>query len=279
MSEPTIKINPTKSCDIEFEVSVQGSEMSETPIVRLVLNGCDDYLTTFECTKGEGSKWSTKLPPLTHCTRTTIPFHVEVIVDGYYFEPAEGTVQLITNPAVMFPSAGGKPTVTTSFTVHQEEDEPEDKKATEPPAKKATDEPKKDEEDEQITGQYAPTNGLLKPEYAPPQSHVKTPNAEKDDQHIDMSKLASHVVPGETTDPEPQDDGKDEGDEVGFDPARIAEQIVRSTVDQIEKPTSSGVLFRRRADGSPIVEGIDTSKDAAAKRAKASRVKEILGKK
>ncbi len=285
MSEATtIKINPAKNSDLEFDVMIQGMDNNEPPVVKFASTseaaGCD---YAFRCTKVEGEetkhRWLAKLPALQHIKESEVKFHVEVIVDGYYFEPAMGTVILVTEPGVKFQPNVTRPTVTTSFTVRQEEDKPEEK-----PAEKTEDKSKEDdkgEEDEQvtITGQYAPTNGLLKPEFPPPQSHVKTAQAVKDDQAIDMSKLASHVVPGQTTDPEPQDDGKDEGDEDGFDPARVAEQIVRSTVEQIEKPTTQGMFFKRRNDGSPIVEGIDTGKDAAAKRAKADKVKQILGKK
>lgn len=274
MSEPTIKINPAKASDIEFEVSVQGSEVSEPPIVRFVMNGCDEYLCTFECTKVDGAKWSAKIPPLTHFTKTTVPFHVEVIVDGYYFEPAEGTVQLVTNPSVKFqPTTNAKPTVTTSFTVKQEEDEkPKAKKVAEA-AGTAT-----------ITGQFAPTNGLLKPEEEPMQGSVKTAQATKDDEHIDHTRLddiSSSVQPGETTDPEPQRGNNlpsgEEGDEDEFDPKRIAEDIVGRTIGGlVQKPTTQGTLFKRGKDGKAMIEGIESPASRAEKAAKAAKVREIL---
>jgi hypothetical protein len=275
MSEPTIKINPAKACEIEFEVSVQGSEVSEPPIVRFVMSGCDEYLCTFECVKVEGVKWSVKIPPLSHFTKTTVPFHVEVIVDGYYFEPAEGTVQLITNPSVKFqPVVSAKPTVTTSFTVKQDDEKPAkpEKKVSEA-ASAAT-----------ITGQYAPTNGLLKPEEEPTQSSVKIGNATKDDEHIDhtrLSDISSSVLPGETTDPEPQrgnnEPSGEEGDDEEFDPKRVAEGIVSRTIGgSAQKPTTQGTLFKRGKDGKAVIEGIDSPAAKAEKASKAAKVKEIL---
>lgn len=279
MSEPTIKINPAKACDIEFEVSVQGSEVSEPPIVRLVMNGCDEYLCTFECAKTEGSKWLAKIPPLTHFTKTTVPFHVEVIVDGYYFEPAEGTIQLITNPSVKFqPATSAKPKVTTSFTVKQEEDEEKPKKAD-----KKVDEASSAAT---FTAQYSPSNVLLKPEEEPMQGSVKIGNATKDDEHIDHTRLkdiSSSVLPGETTDPEPQrgnnEPSGEEGDDEEFDPKRVAEGIVSRTIGgSVQKPTTQGTLFKRGKDGKAMIEGIDSPASKAEKAAKAARVKEILAK-
>lgn len=273
MSDPTIKLNPSRPADIEFEVSVQGSDDTK-PIVRIVMDGCDEYKCMFECQHVEGSKWTVKVPPLKHFSRTTVPFCVEVIVDGYFFQPAEGVVQLIEDPQVMFqPSASAKPAVTASFTVKQGD---------------------KQEEDEQVSRMVAPqyggelsaTNALLRPEYDPSreQGTVKNSDAEKRDQTINMDDLASHVKPGETTDPEPQkglvpeiDAVGDEGDEEDFDPKRVAESIVMSTVGRIQPPTTKGSLFQRDpVTGKAIVRGIESPVQKAQKAEKAAKVREIL---
>lgn len=274
MSEPTIKLNPSKPCELEFEVSVQGTDASEPPVVRFVMNGCDEYMCVFECNNLEGNKWQAKLPTLEHFTRTTVPFFVEVIVDGYYFQPAEGTVHLMTDPQVMFSkTASAKPTVATSFTVKQENKKP-----------------KKAEEDEQVTAQYAgdmsPTTDLLRPEFEPKQGSVKTAQATKDDEHIDKTRIddiSSHVTPGETTDPEPDKTEPrvhaDEGDEEEFDPRRVAESIVKTTLGGVQRPLKRGTLFKRDGDGKPVVEGLETPTSKAEKLIKAAKVKEILGTK
>lgn len=278
MSDPTtIKINPAKNSDLEFDVLIQGMDHTELPTVKFAITSeasqCD-YV--FYCTKMEGddvkNRWLAKLPALLHIKESTVKFHVEVIIDGYYFEPALGTVILVTDPSVKFQPNVTKPTVTTSFVVRQDDDPPE-----ETPKKKAVKEASGGGE---ITGQFAPTNDLLKPEFPPPESHVKTPNAEKDDQAIDMKKLASHVLPGETTDPEPQEGNNvadQPDDEEDFDARRVAEEIVRKTLGpSMSRPTTQGSLFKRRADGSAIVEGLDTPAEKAAKVSKAQKVKDIL---
>lgn len=259
----TIKINPAKNSDLEFEVMIQGIDDTNIPSVKFVITSeADQCDYAFKCKRidGEKFKWIAKLPALTHVKESTVPFHVEVVVDGYYFEPAQGNVILVTDPSVKFQPLVSKPTVTTSFTVKQEEDKP-----------------KKVDESE-ITGQYAPTNGLLTPEEDPMHSSVKTADAMKNDEHINHARIediSSSVLPGETTDPEPQV-GNNEEEE--FDPRRVADTIVKSTFGSVKKPETRGTLFARDKSGKPVVKGLDTPANKAAKAANAAKVKEILKK-
>lgn len=267
MADPTIKINPTKPCELEFDVTIQGLEDTTKPVVRFVLSSSEGFDCSFPCQPSDDSKWVAKMPPMHHLKDNSVPFRVEVIVDGYYFEPAQGTAYLVTDPSVKFQPTVSKPTVSTSFTVKQEGESKRDKKVEEA-ASAAT-----------ITGQYAPTNDLLKPEEEPKQGSVKTAQAEKDDQNIDhtrLSDISSSVLPGETTDPEPVPGRED--DEDVFDPKKIAENIVRKTVGKVEKPTAPGKLFKRGKDGRPVVAGLDTPAEKIEKVNKAAKVKEILGK-
>lgn len=285
----TIKINPAKNSDLEFDVMIQGIDDINIPAVRFVITSevaqCD-YAFRCKRVEGEKYKWVASLPALEHVKESTVPFHVEVIVDGYYFEPAQGTVILVTDPTVKFQPSVSKPTVTTSFVVKQSEDKPvETAKDTNLSGKQA-------EEDEQVNAQYSnnisPSNTLLTPEEEPTKSSVKTAQATKDDQSIDhtrLSDLGSSVTPGETTDPEPQrgnnypsgEEG-DEGDEREFNPKRIAESIVRKTVGgSAQRPQTQGTLFQRDKAGNIQVKGIDTPNAKATKAANAQKVKDILG--
>lgn len=79
-----------------------------------------------------------------------------------------------------------------------------------------------------VTGMYAPTNGLLSPEEDPffTYGKVKTIFADTDDEFIDKNKLdniAKDVVPGDGVE-YPQRDGKN-----GFDARDIAARIIRNT--------------------------------------------------
>lgn len=287
--EPSIKINPAKKSELEFEVIIQGIDKINIPLVRFVISSeaesCD---YCFRCTKIDDVQdmWLAKLPVLTHLKESTHKFHVEVIVDGYYFEPAQGTLLLVTDPSVKFQPTVSKPVVKTTFTVKQDE---------EPKKQEKPKEQKKDKGDEiveamgggEITGQYAPTNDLLKKEMPPKQSTRKTAQAEVYDQDINKAELddiTNNFVPGEATDPPPQDDGKDDDEnreedlvrDMTFDPRKVAENIVRSTMGNIEKPKKQGTLFKRTASGKPIVEGWKNAEVEAEKAERAKKVKEIL---
>jgi hypothetical protein len=273
---------------LEFEVIIQGLDDKNLPMVKFVLTneaqGCD---CAYRCVRAEGKHmWVAKLPPLTHIKGTDVPFHVEVVVDGYYFEPAQGTVSFIVDPSVKFAtSSGPKPTVTTSFKVKQEEDKP---------AKK---EKKVDKKEEKVVvkedgpdsmGYAPPSNAHLTPEFEPETVHTssaKTPGTEADDEQIDHSRLddiASSVTPGETTDPEPQQGrvlpNDTDTEEEEFDPRQIAQTIVKNTFGSIQKPEKKGALFKRDASGKAVISGIDTPEEKAMKAAKAAKVRDILGR-
>ncbi len=81
----------------------------------------------------------------------------------------------------------------------------------------------------EITGQYAPTNGLLKPEYDPAFTFMAKPYRVQNDQHTDISRLdaedeldAADIVPGE---------GRDYADdEIDYDrfPGRIRDRVKKN---------------------------------------------------
>lgn len=272
MADPTIKLNPAKPSELEFDVSVQGTDDGAPPIVRFVMSLDAAYDCVFPCHKMDGVKWQAKLPALTDTKLSTVPFKIEVIVDGYFFEPAQGTVILVTDPSIKITPAVSKPSVTTSFTVRQ-------------------DPPGKSEEDEQVGmpvaqygGELSPTNQLLRPEFDPAreQGNVKIGNASVYDQLVDKTKIediSSSVTPGETTDPEPQHGNNvaDEGDEEIFDPRRVAETIVHQTLGAgMIKPEKPGTLFKRDRSGKAVIDGIESPEVRAAKAKKAQRVRDIL---
>lgn len=280
MSESTIKINPNMKCELVFDVTVQGLDENTTPIVRFSLSGSAGFDCTFICTKRDDGKWMASMPPLPFLTDNSVKFRVEVIVDEYYFEPASGTVYLVSDPTVTMVPNVSKPKVTSSFSVSQP-DSPKQKKTI---AEKAT--------TPAYSGPPAPSNLLLTPEEEPMQGSVKNPEAEKRDQtidHVKLTDISSSVSPGETTDPEPQASYNDADDINGLDPLdkevgeedsarEVAAKIIKKTVGGATKPTTAGTLFKRGADGKVVVPGLDSPADKIAKQAKAAKVRDILGK-
>lgn len=123
----TISINPSKSSTFEFDVSVQGVAQDNPPSVRFIIEdvfeGCD---VSINCSKVRGSKWAVDLPSDLKLTEDSYKFRLEVVVNEYYFEPAEGTIEIVKEPDVQF-TEDVKPVVTTSFgsvEVLEEQDAP-----------------------------------------------------------------------------------------------------------------------------------------------------------
>lgn len=280
-----IKLNPNKASTLEFDVTVSGLD-GAPPTVRFVIH---EMLTgvdwTVKCSKIEKNKWQASFPAFKNMELDRNNFSVEVIVDEYFFKPAEGEIVFINAPDVSFDKPKtNKPSVSASFTVKQEDEVVEKpKKAKKPVVKEAMG-------GGEVTGQFAPTNDLLKVEEDPSftHSHLKTAQAAKDDTSIDLDKLdpdhedidfadevADEVLPG-SGEQYPQDDGKEE-----FDPKKVAENILHQTIGLgvsnrgVEK---KGSLFKRDADGKIIVPGLESKQQREQLEERDRKVKEILGK-
>jgi len=103
MDHPTLQLNCSRPAEFEFDVQLQGLSSPAAPTVRftIVTQHC---VACFPCTAVSDSKWRALIPALdtvfADLTEISYPFRVEVIVDGYYFEPAQGTISVIANPKV-----------------------------------------------------------------------------------------------------------------------------------------------------------------------------------
>lgn len=258
--EATITLNPSKPSELDFEVTIQGIDDAEPPIVRfVVVDDSTNYDHSFRCTKIEDEKhgWSVKLPVLDQFDRERMPFRVEVIVDGYYFEPATGDIGFIKQPDIKIgKKKSTRPTVTTSFKVKQDDGSVAEAAAGE------------------ITGHPQIDNKLLSPEFEPKSSMVHP----QEDENIVFSKsltvkapdIASSVVPGQGTD--------DSGLAAEFDPKQTAAAIVAKTIGKVQRPDKKGSLFARK-DGRTAIPGLEDPATKREQELKAARVKEILGSK
>lgn len=267
--EAVIVINPTKTSELEFEVMIQGIDAA-LPTVRFVIeDAMGGGHFTFPCTKikDEKTKWSAKLPALKFIDKESIKFHVEVIIDEYYFEPAQGKIDFVNSPVVNFKeSKGARPTVTASFTVKQEEDPIEERFATAGGG--------------ETTGQTAPSPVLNVPEEDPSFELNMKNRTPVEDEYIDLARLeldddiddiASEVIPGQGVQ-------YPEKEKPAFDAKQVAEGIIRSTVGKnpIKTPEKRGSLFARSANGKAIVKGLEDPETKRLREEKAQRVKDIL---
>ncbi|TFH11191.1 MAG: hypothetical protein E4H14_01165 [Candidatus Thorarchaeota archaeon] len=262
--QPVIKINPSKTTDLDFEVSVTTNCADDKPCVRFGIELEEEKRwLSLVCFKDEESRrWSVSIPPLKPIVdRPEYPFILEVILEDYYFVPAKGVLRPVSTPSV---DMGGqkKPKITATFGVSE-------------PAKE------KDEKEEKIeeTGR-APGTGTAhgdyklpvvnkpRPEFPPKETHVEEPEKEE----LDVGDLGSSVTPGDqgmTTDTRKQPDGKGP-----FDAREIAAQIIKDR-SKAKKPDGKGFLFRRVGEQA-VVEGLESKAVKKVLEERAQKVKNIL---
>ena len=94
----SISIVKTRDNELEFDINITGAQKKE-PVVRLVIEDRKVHYS-FDCTNPDGDKWLVAIPPLPQLTRKAYPFRLEVIIDGYFFEPYRKTMSVIPEPVV-----------------------------------------------------------------------------------------------------------------------------------------------------------------------------------
>jgi hypothetical protein len=99
MEHLNLLLNHRKSNEIEFDVTVEGLAASNDMLVRFLIETVD-FSMGFDCKHHTGSKWSVVLPALPHLEKETYPFKIEAIVDGYYFIPVKGTINVVGSAEV-----------------------------------------------------------------------------------------------------------------------------------------------------------------------------------
>lgn len=285
--DATIRVNNTKETELDFDVNIQGISIDapeNAAKVRFVITNVHGGNLSFDCEMraDDSTKWYVKLPPLPQLSSTTNAhaFRMEVIIDGYYFEPASGNLILLKDPEITM-SKPAKPKVSVSAAPVEKAEEKgaenKDKEGPKADEKKEDDKEKKEEDkkgekvDEYASyaagnglGQGTPTNKLLVPEFEP-----GTDIEGDDPEHEGKPRR------------QPEDIAADEF--VLFhrpksDPAAVAEAIIKETIGKTRKPAKPGFLFNR-SGGKAVVEGVEP--DAETKQTlkkKADAVKAALRK-
>jgi hypothetical protein len=97
--QPVIRLHNNKETEFEFDVAIQGPSENSTPVVRFVVEDIKGYNVAVDCESAGAEKWSVRIPPLQNLDEAH-NFHVEVIVDGYFFVPTAGLVEVVNPPQV-----------------------------------------------------------------------------------------------------------------------------------------------------------------------------------
>ena len=117
--------------ELEFDINIQGANKKE-PMIRFVIEG-KPINFGFHCQHGEADNWSAIIPAIPQLKNKSYPFRLEVIVDGYYFEPFRGTVDVIAEPDVSakdIHTAKPEKPVVSAVNVKNDEDKKSTKKKT-----------------------------------------------------------------------------------------------------------------------------------------------------
>jgi len=93
-NQPVIKLHNTKDTEFEFNVAIQGMTNESAPVVRFVVENVKGYNVAINAERSADGNWAVKVPALQSLEENT-NFHVEVIVDGYYFVPTTGLVEVV----------------------------------------------------------------------------------------------------------------------------------------------------------------------------------------
>lgn len=275
-----IRINNSREVEQEFDVHIQGLQGVENEKgaqIRFVITNVSGGDLSLRCERRTDSdtKWFVKIPALPMLKAAT-PFRIELIVDGYYFEPATGTVIPFKDPEIKV-SNSAKPKVSISI-LSSEKDKKEDDKDESKEGEST--EPKPEKKVSETTGgggyqvdqQPAATNALLKPEF-PPDNDAEGDERERmghrrmpEDEETDEDKL----TPGHYTD---VDDDDERGKKVE-EAATIT--MIQGTLGKHKKPEKPGFLFQRSESGKAVIEGLEpdaqTKSQLARKQAAAKKV-------
>jgi hypothetical protein len=117
--QPVIKLHNSKETEFEFNVAIQGPSEEAKPVVRFVLENIKGYNVAIDCEQAGDDSWAVKIPAL-NILEENHNFHVEVIVDGYFFVPTSGLIEVVNPPQVAIKesiatSTQDKPKVVAKF--------------------------------------------------------------------------------------------------------------------------------------------------------------------
>jgi len=88
-----VTISNVKTNVLEFEADIQGVDTTDMS-VKFVINA-NGMNIGFDARHLSGTKWEVDIPPLPMLERTAYPFKMDVTSDGYYFEPLQGTINVV----------------------------------------------------------------------------------------------------------------------------------------------------------------------------------------
>ncbi len=93
-----ISIVNTRENVLEFDINIRGGD-NKVPDVRFVIED-KGIVYGFICVNEDKDKWMVTIPEMPQLTKKAYPFKLEVVIDGYYFEPYRKSLFIIEEPEV-----------------------------------------------------------------------------------------------------------------------------------------------------------------------------------
>lgn len=316
-----ININSSKPSEFDFNIHVQGIETdnpnTDTKVRFVICNTELNMDLAFPCIpadQADSTLWKVKFPQFDKLLKqSSYQFHVEVVVDGYYFEPAEGTLIFVGSPKIDINKTSkvkesvveikqestpvqeqvieSPPTEKDTRSVVQETEVVNEKPVDDIVKEIVSEKTSKDKAVQDIlsslvheqvaqssgtaSSSTVPTNKLLVPEFKPEDTTKNIPNKESDELEDDPSKTLGKVMPTVKETVVPVIPKAQTEPATEFNPESIAKNLVEKHI-RVSIPTTKGSLFNRGKDGKTIVKGFESEEVKAAQKQKADKVKNLL---
>lgn len=261
-NKQSIDVNPQEANTLEFELSVNGLDKKDSKIRLLITNTKTNKICLFNCQHEKDQLWTVTIPEDMFNIDQQYEFKLECIIYNYFFEIADGTVNLLNNkPEVK---------ITNTTTSSKTEEKVKDVEEAEKPKiiKKDTKKLKEvvlESLMSDMTNSTAPTNALLKTEHQP-----KSTRGIRRSNRVDPKKLSdigSFSVPGSPLQIPPEDTDENP-----------VESIISKIIGKREniKESKHSSIFNTDREGHIWIPGLENNNQKQEMVNKQQRIKDIL---
>jgi len=96
--EKNINITNTKENILEMDIEIEGIKATDKKCFFVIKTKEVDF--SFKCNNPSGNKWTVTIPKMPQIENTLYDFYIYMVVDGYYFQPYNGTINVIKSSEV-----------------------------------------------------------------------------------------------------------------------------------------------------------------------------------
>jgi len=90
-----ININNTKENTLEFEMVIEGTTTTDVDCNFVIVAKGMEFRFPAELTEGKKDQWTVTLPEMNFLERTAYNCYTEVVAEGQYFKPMQGSVNVV----------------------------------------------------------------------------------------------------------------------------------------------------------------------------------------